>query len=448
MIPADMPGTQAVSVRNEGISGHLEHAGFTRLPLQSGLFDPPGSSMPRAALRLRFPHVSRAHPAPPPARPASPRRGARAWLVVALGLSLAACGGEDEAKGGQGAAQGPTPVTTVRLQPQVFADSVVAIGTVKARESVTVTAKVSEIVQRVHFDSGQEVRAGDPLITLSDRQQQASLQEAQASADEADRLYRRQNELAQQQLIARSQLDNQRAMRDAANARVAQIRAQLADRVVRAPFSGVLGMRQVSPGALVTPGVAIATLDDLARVYVDFPLPESQLARATVGQAVSGRAAAYADRDFAGTVTTIDARIDPATRAVQVRADFANAQRLLRPGMLVTVEAPGVAREALLLPEIAIVQVGRDSFAYRAKADDSVEQVKIEVGARRDGKVEVTSGLAAGDRIVVDGTGKLRPGAKISETAPAPAAPAPASAAPASVKPAPPSTPAPAATGS
>jgi membrane fusion protein (multidrug efflux system) len=361
------------------------------------------------------------------------------FLLLAAGvlsLVLAACGSGDQAAGppaGGGAGQGgdrPTPVTTIRLQPETFADSIVAIGTVKARESVTVTAKVSEVVEKVHFDSGQQVRAGDPLITLSDRQQRASLAEAQASADEAERLYRRQSELAQQQLIARAQLDNQRAARDAAQARVAQIRAQLADRVIRAPFSGVLGLRQVSPGALVTPGVAIATLDDLSRVYVDFPLPEALLSRVAAGQRLSGRATAYPDRGFEGAVTTIDARLDPATRAVQVRADFANGERLLRPGMLVTVDMPAAERQALLLPEIAVTQLGRDSFVFRVKPDDSVEQVKVTVAARRSGKVEIADGIAAGDRVVVEGTGKLRPGGKISEQAAKDAAtPAPAAAA-------------------
>lgn len=370
--------------------------------------------------------TSRFHDSCSDPRPASRGRLHRIFVLFAAGaasLGLAACGGGDKPAGGPGGAgQGgdrPTPVTTIRIQPETFTDSVTAIGTVKARESVTVTAKVSEIVQTVHFDSGQQVRAGDPLITLSDRQQQASLAEAQAAADEAERLYRRQNELAQQQLIARAQLDNQRAARDAAKARVAQIRAQLADRVIRAPFSGVLGLRQVSPGALVTPGVAIATLDDLSRVYVDFPLPEAQLSRVAVGRRINGRATAYPDRAFDGAVTTIDARLDPATRAVQVRADFANGERMLRPGMLMTVEVPGVERQALLLPEIAVTQIGRDSFVFRAKPDDSVEQVKVTVAARRSGKVEIADGLATGDRIVVEGTGKLRAGGKISEGGPA-----------------------------
>ena len=354
--------------------------------------------------------------------PPSVRRAPCAGALLLLACALAACSGKDAeggaGKSGPGGGQGgdrPIPVTTLRLQPQSFADTLIAIGTVKARESVTVTAKVSEIVQTVHFDSGQEVRAGAPLITLSDRQQQAALAEAQASADEAGRLLRRQSELVQQQLIARAQVDNQRAARDVAQARVAQIRAQIADRVVRAPFSGVLGLRQVSPGALVTPGTAIATLDDISRVYVDFPLPESQLSRIGTGQRVAARAVAYPEQRFEGTVQTVDARIDPATRAVQVRADLPNPQRLLRPGMLINVEIAGAERTALLLPEIAVTQIGRDSFVFRVGDKGSVEQVKVVAASRRDGKVEIVEGVAIGDRIVVDGTGKLRPGNTIVE---------------------------------
>jgi membrane fusion protein (multidrug efflux system) len=392
----------------------------------------------------------------PLSRSASPLRRASALLrrrvcaAVALSaaLLLAGCGGDAPSSGGAPGGRGgpggpggdrPIPVTTVRLQPETFSERIAAIGTVKARESITVTAKVSELVEQVHFDSGDEVRAGAPLITLSDRQQRAALTEAQAAADEAERLYRRQSELAQQQLIARSQLDSQRATRDAANARVAQIRAQLADRVIRAPFSGVLGLRQVSPGALITPGVAIATLDDISAVFVDFPLPEAQLSVVAPGRPIGGRAAAFPGRDFAGTVETIATRVDPATRAAVVRAEVPNPERLLRPGMLINVELPGVERRTLLVPEIAVVQIGRESYLYRVGADDSIEQIEVTVGARGGGKAEILSGAAAGDRIVVDGTGKLRPGAKIVEgAAPAPAAGAPATPAGAAPEAAPP----------
>lgn len=361
-------------------------------------------------------------------------RGAAAAFVACL---LVACGGKDDAAagkpGGPGGNDRPATVTTQRLRSESFAERTSAIGTVKAHESVTITAKVSELVDAVHFESGQEVRAGAPLVTLSDRQQRAALVEAQASAEDAERLYRRQSELVAQQLIARSQFDTQRAARDAANARVGQIRAQLADRVIRAPFAGTLGIRQVSPGALVAPGTAVATLDDISRVYVDFPLPEALLSTVAPGRAITGRAEAWPGRTFTGNVSAIDARIDPATRAVTVRADLPNPERLLRPGMLINVDLPGVARETLRVPEIAVVQIGRDSFVYRAKDDGTVEQVAVTLGARADGKVELVSGVRAGDRVVIEGTGKLRPGGKFVEAKAAGGAPA-AGAAPAAAK--------------
>ncbi|MFQ1626003.1 efflux RND transporter periplasmic adaptor subunit [Lysobacter zhanggongensis] len=344
----------------------------------------------------------------------------RLGAACALAMTLALAGCSDPAPE-RGAAAAET-VTTDVVRMQAWNDTLRALGTVQARESVTVTAKVSETVEKVHFASGDVVAAGAPLVTLSGRQQHAALAEAQATANEADRLYRRQADLAEQQLIARATLDTQRATRDAANARVAQIRAQLGDRVIRAPFAGVLGLRQVSPGTLVTPGTAIATLDDLARVHVDFPVPETALAQVAAGRPLTATSAAYPGREFTGTVATVASRIDPATRAVTVRGDFPNPDGLLRPGMLMQVTLIRPEREALLVPEIAVVQVGNSSFVYRVTADETVERVNVEIGARRDGLAEVLSGLASGERIVVDGTGKLRPGMKI-ESAPAGAAP-------------------------
>ncbi len=384
----------------------------------------PGCGNGQATIE-RFPVV--VPPMPPRCIDARASRPLVRIFVLSAILAIAACGGGDpqgQTGGGPGGGPGgagrgdgdrPIPVTTVRLRPEAFSERITAIGTVKAYESVTITAKVSELVQAVHFESGDDVRVGAPLVTLSDRQQRAALAEAQTNADEAERLFRRQSELAAQQLIARAQLDNQRAVRDAANARVAQIRATLADRVIRAPFSGVLGLRQVSPGALVTPGTPVATLDALARVYVDFPLPETQLSMAQPGRAIEGTATAWPGRTFSGVIDTLDARIDPTTRAVIVRAEVPNGERLLRPGMLVNVQLPGAAREALLVPEIAVVQVGRDSYLFRVDAEDAVERVQVRIGARANGKAEVLEGARAGDRIVVDGTGKLRPGAKIAE---------------------------------
>lgn len=320
------------------------------------------------------------------------------------------------ARHGGGDRDRPVVVTLQVVRSASFADTLEALGTVKARESVTVTSNVTEKVQRVHFDSGDSVRAGAPLVTLSGQAEDAALREAEAAANEADRQYRRQSELVAQQLVARAAVDAQRASRDAAMARVAQVRAQLADRVIRAPFAGVLGLRQVSTGSLITPGTVITTLDDLSSVYVDFPVPETQLAQVGRGQQLAATAAAYPGRTFDGVVATLDARLDPTTRAVTVRGRFRNTDLALKPGMLMRVLLSRAERTALRIPEIAVVQLGSDSYVFRV-VNGVAERADVKPGTRSDGQVEILDGLNAGDTIVVDGTGKLKPGAKVVDAA-------------------------------
>lgn len=327
-------------------------------------------------------------------------------------LLLSACGKDDAGNGGR--AMPAVAVTTQVVGMEPWTDTITALGTVRAREAVTVTAKVSETVEEIHFESGDEVAAGAVLVTLSGKQQQAALEAAEAAALEAEQQYRRGLELARQQLIARSQLDTQRATRDAALARVEQLRADIGDRRIRAPFAGVLGIRQVSPGALVTPGTPIATLDDISSVYVDFPVPETRLAGLEPRLLLRGRAGAYPGRVFEGTVAAVAARLDEVTRAATVRGEFPNPDRVLRPGMLMEVEVARATRPELVVPEIAVQQVGSETFVWRV-AGDVVEKAPIQVGGRVPGRVMVAGGLAEGDRIVVEGTGKLQAGAKIRD---------------------------------
>lgn len=336
-----------------------------------------------------------------------------AATVLLACLGLAACGDRDAAAQERGDRDRPQPVVVDTVREQAWTDNLRALGTVQAHESVTVTAKVSETVQQVHFESGQDVQRGAPLVTLSGQQQFAALASAEAAAKEAEALYQRQSQLAVQQLVSRAALDTQRATRDAARAQVEQIRANLADRVIRAPFAGTLGIRQVSPGALVTPGTVIATLDDISQVYVDFPVPETELRGVEPGQVVTGRTGTYGARTFEGTVETVSARLDPASRAATVRGEFSNPERALKPGMLMEVSLQRGTRQALVVPEIAVQQIGSDTFVWRVKADDTVEKADVEVGGRVPGKVLLAGGVKAGDRIVVDGVGKLQAGAKI-----------------------------------
>lgn len=348
----------------------------------------------------------------------SPLRIVLALTVLGVAAVLGGCGGDAETDAARSA---PVAVVTTVLAPRAWQDSLEALGTTAANESVVVTATVSETVRRVNFESGDYVEAGTPLVGLSGNAQLAGLEEARAAYREANQLYLRQAELGKRQLVSASQIDTQRAIRDAALARVNAVSAALGDRAITAPFDGVLGLRRVSPGTLVTPGTPIVTLDDVSVIKLDFSVPEMYLAVLAPGQTITARSAAFPERSFDGHVSAIDTRVDPVTRAVTVRAQIPNPDRLLRPGMLLRVRLFQPARQALVLPEIAVVQIGLDSYVFRVAADGSVAQTKIALGARQRGVVEILGGVQAGERVVTEGTVKLRNGMRVVEAAPVPA---------------------------
>jgi len=339
--------------------------------------------------------------------------------AIASAAFLAGCG--DDASTAAEAAPATT-VVMARVAAVEWRDTIEALGTARSKESVTLTAKVSETVRKVAFDSGDIVRAGDVIVDLSSGAQLAGLEEARAAYQEAERQLARGQELAQSKIISESQLDTQRANRDAAKARMDVVRAQLSDRVITAPFDGILGLRRVSPGTLVTPGTSIATLDDISVIKLDFTVPERYLAVLSEGQDIIAHSETYPDRDFTGKVTSVDSRVDPVTRSVTVRAELPNLERLLRPGMLLSVRLYQAARQAIVVPEIAVLQVGNDAFIYRVSQDQTAARVRVELGSRRRGEVEVVSGLADGDTIVTEGAVKLRDGARVTNAAEVPAA--------------------------
>jgi membrane fusion protein (multidrug efflux system) len=349
-----------------------------------------------------------------PSVPAVPRRVlAIASLVLAAPALAVLAGCAKQAPSAR--EEAPATVTTTRVAAQPWNDTLEALGTASARESVTITAKVADVVTRLAFDSGQRVRAGQLLADMNSAAQRAEAAAAQAQLRDAEQQLRRGTELAASQLLARSQLETLRANRDAAAAALQARRAALADRTITAPFAGVLGLRQVSPGALVAPGAAITTLDDVSLVKVDFTLPESALAALSPGQSISARSDAWPGTVFEGIVADVDSRVDPATRAIRVRAEIPNPDGRLRPGMLLRVSVVLPSRQALVLPELAVQQEGDQSSVFRVVAGDKVEQVPVQLGTRRAGKVEIVSGIRAGDRIVLEGTVKLRPGSRVVE---------------------------------
>lgn len=334
-------------------------------------------------------------------------------FAVVLAAALAGCGRQpvdahrkDDAK--------PVVVTSTVLAPRSYHDALQALGTAQARESVAITAKVSDVVTRLAFDSGQRVRAGQLLADMNSAAQRADVAAAQASLRDAEQQLRRGAELERQQLIAKSQYDTLQANRDAAAAALAARRAAVSDRTIAAPFAGVLGLRQVSPGALVTPGTVITTLDDDSSIKLDFTMPESALSAIAPGQAVSARSDAWPGQVFDGRIAQVDSRVDPDTRAVKVRAELPNPDGKLRAGMLLRVQVQLPARQALVVPEIAIQQEGDQAYVFRI-AGGKAGKVPVKLGSRHEGEVEVVSGLAPGDRVVVEGTVKLHPGSKVVE---------------------------------
>jgi membrane fusion protein, multidrug efflux system len=333
----------------------------------------------------------------------------------APGAVAAGPGGRPPAGGGFGGArpQAQPPLVTVeRARRDSLYDVVEALGTAQANESVTLTAKVTDTVRRVNFEDGEYVEAGAVLIELTNQEEEALLAEARANLDDAESQLRRLQDLSGRGLTSASELDVARSRAGAMQARFNSIVARLRDRLILAPFSGVLGFRQVSPGTMLTSNTAITSIDDISTIKLDFTVPESAIGTMTPGAKIIATSVSFPDREFEGTVRTVGSRVDPVTRAITVRAHIANADRALRPGMLLTVAVVTAERTALVVPEGSVFQVQNRAYVYSVDGD-TVHQQQIEVGGRRFGVVEVLGGLKEGDPIVVEGIIKLREGARV-----------------------------------
>lgn len=307
---------------------------------------------------------------------------------------------------------GPTPVVVADVIRAPFLDTLQAVGTAAANESVEITASVSDRVESLTFREGELAEAGQVLVQLDTREEEAELAEALANLDDQRRQFERLDALVATNSAALSQRDEQKSRMDAAAARVEVIRARIADRTLRAPFSGLVGLREVSPGALVSPGARITTLDDIQPLKLDFSIPESFLTILRPGAVIRARTIAYPGQVFEGRVAHISPRIDPVTRSVAIRAELPNEDRLLRPGMLLTLDLVRDRRQGLMVPEAALIPEGDRQYLYRL-VDGTVERIEVGIGARRPGIVEITRGLEEGDRVVVEGALRLRPGVEV-----------------------------------
>ncbi|WP_168014789.1 efflux RND transporter periplasmic adaptor subunit [Halomonas salinarum] len=302
-------------------------------------------------------------------------------------------------------------VIASRADTRAWSEQLSALGTLKADESVTLSATVTEIVSEVSFEDGQKVAAGDVLIRLEDGEEQAQLRAAEALRDERRNALSRVSQLQARNLAPRANVEDSRAQLRQVEAQIDEIEARLAAHRLRAPFDGEIGFRDISAGSLVTPGMALLTLDKLDVVKLDFQVPESRIALLSRGLPLTAKSSAYPGTRFEGQVASIGTRIEPVSRSVTVRARLPNDERRLRPGMLMEVTLDGASRQALVIPEAALIPEGRrQSLLVIDEAEMIAHQRNVTIGARRAGRVEILDGLRDGDLVVIHGSQATRDG--------------------------------------
>jgi len=326
--------------------------------------------------------------------------------------------------GGASYQQPPEAVTTAIAAERPWDAGLEAIGTVTAVHGVTVAADLPGLVERISFDSGRRVREGEVLVRLDSRQEQAQLAAAESQRELAKIHLDRMEGLRAKGVTSQAELDAARADHAQAQARVGEIRATIARKTIRAPFSGALGIRQVDLGQYLSGGDPIVPLQSLDPVHVDFAVPQQELGRLPVGTTVrlTGDGVATDLAPLEGRVTAVDSVVDASTRNVRVRATVANPQGLLRPGMFVEVEAlVGGDRRLVTVPATAVSYApygdsvfvveeleGPEGGTYRG-----VRQQFVELGGSRGDLVAVVSGLEPGEEVVTSGVFKLRQGAAV-----------------------------------
>ena len=314
----------------------------------------------------------------------------------------------------------PVPVFVKAASVEPFAEKIEALGTLRANEAASLSTTVTETITAIHFDDGQRVKTGNVLVEMTNTEEHAQLEEARSTLREAERQYQRIKGLVKSNLASQSLLDEQRAAFETAQAKLHATQSRLQDRLVVAPFDGVVGLRQVSVGALVTPGDIVTTLDDDSVMKLDMSVPAIFLDSLRPGLTVTALSTDLDGRQFEGRITSLDSRVDPVTRALTVRALIPNPQRDLKPGMLMTVILQKPPRDSLMIPEEALVQEGFNQYAFVVNTTTqpaTVTKRKLTIGSRRPGTVVVTAGIAEGELVVTHGVMRLNQGTAVIITA-------------------------------
>lgn len=313
--------------------------------------------------------------------------------------------------------QPPVTVAAASVEQRHWQPYLESVGSLVATREVFVSLEIAGLVREILFESGASVSAGDLLLQLDDSVDQAELRSLQAERRLAQLEYARAEKLLSDKLASQSNYDQAQARLQSAEALLDARRALIAKKAIRAPFSGVLGIRRVNIGQYLEPGTQIVSLQQLDPVYVDYAIPERHLSTIAPGQAVEIRVKAFPARSFGGRISAIDPRIDRNTRSARIRATLANPDRLLRPGMFAEVQTLLPAREAVLtVPRTAITYNPYGDAVFVIQDQDGalvVERRQVQTGSVRDDEVEITDGLRAGERVVSAGQLKLQSGAGV-----------------------------------
>lgn len=300
------------------------------------------------------------------------------------------------------------------MKTGTIAAEITAVGSLLANESVIIRPGIPSRIERIHFVEGQYVTKGAKLVSLYPSEYKGKADASSAEARLGAQRALRAEELFKKGFISQQALDEARSNKDFSAARKEEDLAWLAKTELFAPFAGIIGIRQASPGAYLQPNQDIARLEDISIIKLDFRVPEMHLEKIKKGQEVSVRVDAYPQQQFTGKIYAIEPAVDEQTRTLLVRARIPNADGRLRPGLFARLAlALGSRADALIVPEQAIVPKGRDSFVFKVQEGRAM-LTKVQTGIRRPGEVEIVSGVAAGDIIVTDGQIKIQDGMAVS----------------------------------
>ncbi|MBB4200659.1 efflux transporter periplasmic adaptor subunit [Rhodoblastus sphagnicola] len=312
----------------------------------------------------------------------------------------------------------PIEVSAQTVRPETLSQSLEATGALEAAQAVTLAPEVAGRVTAIHFEAGARVEAGTPLVELYDAPERAERADAAARVRFARLQYDRSRRLAPSDTVSRQLLDQREAELEQAEAALQRIDANLAQKTIRAPFAGLIGIRRVNLGQYVNAGEAMATLTALDRLYVNFTLPQQELAKLRVGGDATVRADAYPNATFPARINAIEPIVEPDTRNIRVQATLANPDQMLRPGLYVTVSvAQPVRANAILAPATAI-QTSASGDSVFVVRNGRAELTRVTIGQRRGDSVVVETGLGADDIVITDGQIRLQPGVPVRVVGP------------------------------